>query len=210
MAYNPSASLAEQRFRKLGGSKAAFRAATKGQTLVSLDLMGAESLEECLIGLGSDRAIYATLKRAVIKALEPTAKAARQKAPKAASAFKTASGRTIDPGEYAESIDVSAKLSRRQKTSHPNYTGPTSAEAFVGPKPSKPGVILEFGTSHRYWRNGKSVGFSPAHPHMRPAWEETKTEVLELLGKMLWVEIAATAKRLRAKQARALKKGSGK
>lgn len=210
MVYNPSVSLAEQRYRKLGGSKAAFRKSQKGQSFIDLDLIGAESLEECLIGLGSDRAIRATLKRAVIKALEPTAKAARQKAPKAAQAFKSRSGKTIDPGEYAESIDVSAQLSRRQKSSHPNYSGPTSAEAFVGPKPSKPGVILEFGTATRYWKNGKSVGFSPAAPHMRPAWEETKMEVLELLGKLLWVEIAATAKRLRAKQARELKKRNGK
>ncbi len=207
MPYNPAVSIAEQRFRKLGGSKAAFAKATKGQTLVSLDLLGAKELEEALLALGSDQTIRRTLKRAVVQALEPTAKAARQKAPRAPHAIKTKSGKSIDPGTYAESIDVSVTLSKRQRGGRSTaYKGPNAAEAFVGPKPAGPGVLAEFGTVIRHWRSGKSTGFSPAHPHMRPAWEETKFEVLELLGKLLWVEIQATAERLARKQAAALKK----
>lgn len=205
MAYT-AVSLAEQRFRQLGGTKAAFRRATKGQTLIQLDLVGSQMLEEALIALGTDQNIRNTLKRAVVQALEPVAAEARRRAPRSAKAVRTRSGKYIDPGTYAESIDVSVTLSKRQRGSRSTkYSGPTSAEAFVGPKPVGPGVLEEFGTSRRHWRGGKSTGFAAAHPHMRPAWEMHKDQVLVELGRLLWVEIQATAKRLARRQAKLLK-----
>jgi hypothetical protein len=206
---NDATSIGEYFFRKNGGSKTAYRnalsSARRGQTLINLELFGAAALEQALRDLGTDQNIRRTLKRAVLAALEPTAKSARAKAPRGKKAIRTKSGKTIDPGTYAETIDVSVTLSRRARAEHTPHTGPTEAEAFVGPKPAGPGVLEEFGTATRHWRNGKSVGFAAAHPHMRPAWEETKDEVLVLLGKMLWVEIAATANRLARRQANALK-----
>lgn len=200
-------SIAEQRFRQLGGTKAAFRRATKGQTLIQLDLVGSEMLEQALYDLGSDAAIRRTLKRAVLQALEPVAAEARRRAPRSAGPVRTRSGKMIDPGTYAESIEVSVTLSKRQRGQRTTkYTGPTSAEAFVGPKPVGPGVLEEFGTASRHWRKGKSTGSAAAHPHMRPAWEMHKDGVLVELGRLLWVEIQATAKRLARRQANLLRK----
>lgn len=200
-------SIAEQRFRQLGGSKAAFRLAKKGQTLIKLDLLGSEALEQALYDLGSAQNIRNTLKRAVVQALEPVAAEARRRAPRSSGPVRTRSGKYIDPGTYAESIDVSVTLSRRQRGQRTTpYSGPNYAEAFVGPKPVGPGVLEEFGTARRHWRKGKSTGFAVAHPHMRPAWEMYKDQVLVMLGKLLWVEIQATAERLARRQANLLKK----
>jgi hypothetical protein len=197
--------IALQRFRQLGGSKAAFAKAKSKAYLMRMEWDGAAGLESALRELGTDQNIRRTLKRAVLEALEPVAKSARSKAPRSARPVRV-KGHTIDQGTYAESIDVGVTLSRRQagtSTVAPNT--PTSAAAFVGPKPQGPGVLEEFGTTQRHWRNGKSTGSAPAHPHMRPAWDENKAGVLELLGEMLWVQIAATAKRLAARQAKLLK-----
>lgn len=204
--YGPANALALQRFQQLGGSKAAFARASKGGKLIRMDIEGAADLESALRGLGSDQNIIRVLKRAVIEALEPVAKAARSRAPVSKGPIRS-HGRTVDPGTYREGIDVGVTLSRRQKgTSTVAAPGPTTAVAFVGPKAKSPGVLEEFGTSERHWRTGKSTGFAPAHPHMRPAWEENKTGVLDLLGRILWVEIDATAKRLARRQAKLLAK----
>lgn len=204
-SYGVANAIALQRFQQLGGSQAAFARAKKGGKLIQMDILGASDLEAALRGLGTDQNIRRVLKRAVLEALEPVAKAARARAPVSAGPVKTRKGRTVDPGTYREGIDVGVTLSRRQKgSSTVAAPGPTTAVAFVGPKPSGPGVLEEFGTSERHWRTGKSTGFAPAHPHMRPAWEENKTGVLDLLGRILWVEIEATAKRLARRQAKLL------
>jgi hypothetical protein len=200
-------SLAQQRFAQLGGARAAFARAHRGQTLINLDLVGSEMLEQALRDLGSDRQIRATLKRAVVDVLEPVAVEARRRAPRSPGVGRTKSGRTVDPGSYAESIEVSTTLSRRQRRGRSvKYSGPTAAEAFVGPKPNSPGVLEEFGTVSRHWRNGKSTGMSPAQPHMRPAWEMHKDGILVALGRVLWVQIQATATRLARRQANLLRK----
>jgi len=205
--YGAANQLALQRFQQLGGSRAAFAKASKGGKLIAMQWEGASDLEQALRGLGTDQNIRRVLKRAAIAAMEPVAKDARAHAPRSRGPVKTRSGRSIDPGTYAESIDVGVTLSRRQKgTSQVKPAGPDTAVAFVGPKPNGPGVLEEFGTAQRHWHSGKSTGFAPAHPHMRPAWENNKFGVLDLLGKMLWVEIEATAKRLARRQAKLLAK----
>ena len=47
------------------------------------------------------------------------------------------------------------------------------------------GRFVEWGTSR-----------SPAHPFMRPAWDEFKPYALEALGAALWARITAAARRL--------------
>jgi HK97 gp10 family phage protein len=108
---------------------------------------------------------------------EITAKAARALAP-------------VDSGGLRESIEVSGTLSRAQKSEH---TKKAEQERFVGPDNRPQGHLREFG----------SDGNAP-EPFMRPAWDQTKGQVLDRIGDELWVGIdkaaqAAARKALRAK-----------
>jgi HK97 gp10 family phage protein len=108
---------------------------------------------------------------------EITAKAARALAP-------------VNTGGLRESIDVSGTLSRAQKTEH---TKAAEQERFIGPDSRPQGHLREFGGD----------GNAP-EPFMRPAWDETKNQVLDRIGNELWVGIdnavqAAARKALRAK-----------
>lgn len=93
---------------------------------------------------------------------EITAKAARALAP-------------VDSGGLRESIDVSGTLSRAQKSEH---TKAAEQERFIGPDSRPQGHLREFG----------SDGNAP-EPFMRPAWDQTKNQVLERMGDELWVGI---------------------
>lgn len=97
---------------------------------------------------------------------EITAKAARSLAPK-------------DSGGLAESIDVSGTLSRAQKSEH---TKAAEQERFIGPDSRPQGHLREFG----------SDGNAP-EPFMRPAWDQTKGQVLDRIGDELWVGIEKAA-----------------
>ncbi len=163
--------------------------------LVSMEIVGAEALEKALRDLGSDPEIRKTLKSALLQAGEVMARAARRRAPK---------GKTR---RLAEGIDVSLQLSRRQRSSG-QKPGPNGAVAYLGAKPIGPAVLIEFGTTKRHWRNGKSTGHVPPHPFMRPAFEETKAEVLDLFSKLLWIEIDKATARIAKRQAKLI--GSGK
>lgn len=108
---------------------------------------------------------------------EITAKAARGYAPR-------------DTGGLAESIEVSGTLSRAQKSEH---TKAAEQERFIGPDSRPQGHLREFGGD----------GNAP-QPFMRPAWDQTKTQVLDRIGDELWVGIekgvkAAAKKALRVK-----------
>jgi GAF domain-containing protein len=157
------------------------------QPLFTLKIDGAAELEDALRSLGSDPLIRATLKKALLYALEPVARDARSRARR----------RT---GRMAEGIDVSAQLSRRQK--RPSNVGKDGAEAFVGASPIGPAILEEFGTAERHWKSGKSTGVQPAHPFMRPAWEAGRVRVLKDFSDMLWVAIEQAAARKAAKTAK--------
>jgi phage protein, HK97 gp10 family len=108
---------------------------------------------------------------------EITAKAARALAP-------------VDTGGLRESIDVSGTLSRAQKAGHIKVA---EQERFIGPDNRPQGHLREFG----------SDGNAP-EPFMRPAWDETKGQVLGRISDELWVGIekavtTAARKALRAK-----------
>ncbi|MGV8951196.1 MAG: HK97-gp10 family putative phage morphogenesis protein [Cypionkella sp.] len=108
---------------------------------------------------------------------EITAKAARALAP-------------VDSGGLRESIEVSGTLSSSQKSKH---TKGAEQERFIGPDNRPQGHLREFG----------SDGNAPA-PFMRPAWDQTKGQVLKRMADELWVGIekavkAAARKALRAK-----------
>lgn len=103
---------------------------------------------------------------------EITAKAARALAP-------------VDSGGLRESIDVSGTLTRRQKSEHSKQA---EQERFIGPDGRPQGHLREFGGDG-----------NPPQPFMRPAWDQTKDQVLDRIGDELWVGIekavASAAKR---------------
>ena len=108
---------------------------------------------------------------------EITAKAARALAPR-------------DSGGLAESIDVSGTLSRAQKAEH---TKQAEQERFIGPDDRPQGHLREFGGDG-----------NPPQPSLRPAWDQTKNQVLDRIGDELWVGIekavaSAARKALRGK-----------
>lgn len=166
----------------------------KGPGLVSIDIPGADALEAALRELGEAAEIRKTLQASLMEAAEPMAKAARANAPR----------RT---GRMYETIDVAKTLSRRQRRQAAKYAAdnPTNATVYVGAKPIGPSILLEFGTTLRHWKNGKSTGSVRAHPFMRPAFESEKLHSLELLGQLLWIQIAKAAARLARRTARGKK-----
>lgn len=93
---------------------------------------------------------------------EITAKAARALVP-------------VDTGGLRESIDVSGTLSRAQKSEHAKRA---EQERFIGPDSRPQGHLREFGGD----------GNAP-QPFMRPAWDQTKEQVLDRIGDELWVGI---------------------
>jgi HK97 gp10 family phage protein len=86
-------------------------------------------------------------------------------------------------GQLAERIQVSGKLSNRQKRQHVK-ADPSDVEIFVGAPPWSYAHILEYG--------GENMA---AQPYMRPAWDSVKGALLDNLASDLWAEIEKAAKR---------------
>mgnify|MGYP003612078337 CR=1 FL=1 len=55
------------------------RAANRKNSLIHMELVGARELEAALHGLGQDRLIKATMRRALLKASQPAAATARRR-----------------------------------------------------------------------------------------------------------------------------------
>lgn len=134
---------------------------------------GLRELDRALAELPKSTAKAVT--RQVLKdAGEPIARAARQGAPR------------HDMHLY-ESIDVSTRLSRRQRGLHREENSPAFQEMFVGTN-NPAGVQQEFG-NHRHG----------AQPFMRPAWDAHKMSTIKLIADGLWVSIQKAAQRLAKK-----------
>lgn len=106
---------------------------------------------------------------------EITAKAARALVP-------------VDTGGLRESIDVAGTLSKAQKSEH---TKAAEQERFIGPDNRPQGHLREFGGDG-----------NPPAPYMRPAWDQTKEQVLDRIGDELWIGIEKAAKAAARKAAR--------
>lgn len=104
-----------------------------------------------------------------------TAKAARALAP-------------VDEGDLREGIDVSGTLSRRQRSQHQKRS---EQERFVGPGTHPQAHLREFGGD----------GHAP-DPYMRPAWDQTKNQVLQRIGDELWLGVEKEVKRAARRAAR--------
>ncbi|MCM2506067.1 HK97 gp10 family phage protein [Aureimonas altamirensis] len=121
-------------------------------------------------------------RRVLKEAGEPIARAARAKAPKRL-------------GDLAESIDVSTKLAKSQRSGGAAMTSEgyrsaakTTVDMYVGPGQHPQAITQEFGTFKE-----------PAQPFMRPAWDAEKGTALDIITNMLWTEIEKSAARLAKK-----------
>ena len=107
---------------------------------------------------------------------EPVAKTARALAPE-------------HLGFLRESIDVSTKLSGRQRKLHKKQS---PVEMYIGPGPDPAAHLQEFGTGPGHH----------AQPFMRPAWDRHRHEVLDTIANRTWLEIEKTANRLAKRAAK--------
>ncbi|HEV7344265.1 MAG TPA: HK97-gp10 family putative phage morphogenesis protein [Devosia sp.] len=141
---------------------------------VTVDFEGGKQLDDAL-GQFTASKRRAIGRVALDKAGEITAKSMRAKAP-------------VEEGNLRESIDVSGSLTPSAKTSH---TKGSDQERFIGPDSRPSAVTQEFGTVNH-----------PPQPFARPAWDETKDEVLKRIGEELWLGIDKAAKAAAKKAAR--------
>ena len=156
---------------------------------VKMRLEGADELIAALRAL-PDALTKKVVERALMKAAQPIAADAKSRAPR-----KT--------GKLAAKIDVSAKLSKRQRRGRDSKG---LAEAFVGASPARHAALLEFGTGpRRQKKTGRDTGQGPAKPFLRPAWESGKMAALDAIGEALWTEIEKAATHLGRKAAKAKK-----
>jgi HK97 gp10 family phage protein len=143
---------------------------------VIVKIEGLKELDKALGELPKATA-KATLRRVLVEGGELIASAARRGAP-------------VDEHYLYESIDVSTKLNRRQRSLHKDESGKMFQEMFVGTN-NPAGVQQEFGNEH-----------NAAQPFMRPAWDAKKQDALERITVLLWGEIEKSAQRLARKAAK--------
>lgn len=136
---------------------------------VKVHVEGLRDLEKALQQLPKANA-KAVLRRTLKEAGEPVAKTARALAPE-------------HMGHLRESIDVSTKLSGRQRKLHKKES---PVEMFIGPGPDPAAHLQEFGTGPG----------QQAQPFLRPAWDQHKSQVLDTIANRTWYEIEQTAARL--------------
>jgi hypothetical protein len=158
---------------------------------VTLKLEGAKELEAALRELPK-RIGKNVIKRALTKAAEPMLRQAQQNAARTKPAL----------GE--KGVNLSTVLSRRQKRGIKARDGNT-VYLFLGANSARWGIahLIEFGTSMRAHKSGKSTGRMAAQPWLRDAWAAYKQQTLDNFGKYLWQEIDKAAKSLARRQARA-------
>lgn len=140
---------------------------------LSGELIGADDLENALKQLPKSMA-KSVLRRALIKAAEPTETLAREMAPRGAT------------GNLKISIDAKTQLKASQKRG----AKIDGVEAFIGATTPKGAHahLVEFGTAH-----------SAPHPFMRPAWDATKNKVLASIRSEIWKALAKSARTLARK-----------
>jgi HK97 gp10 family phage protein len=140
----------------------------------TVTVVGLKELDQALGQL--PRAVAKKVARDVLRdAAEPIARSARSFAPR-------------DDYHLYESIDVSTRLNRRQRSIHRDETSPSFQEMFVGTN-NPAGVQQEFGNERH-----------AAQPFMRPAWDAQKTPTLNRIANSLWFHIEKAARRLARKK----------
>lgn len=120
-----------------------------------------------------------TLRRALIKAAEPVAIAARSYAP---------DDPKTGPPDLKSSIAVATQLTTRARRSAPKET---EVEVYVGPTRQDGRAVLNYAATVEF-----GTFRAAPHPYLRPAWDRTKGLVQTILARELEVEFEKTAERL--------------
>ncbi len=134
-----------------------------------------------------------TLRRALTKAAEPVLRAMEAKAPVADAPYYRGKGdnrKLVQPGFTQKSLAISNSLNPSNRRDQ-KKEGKAFAEVYVGSRRGSAAALQEFGTISQ-----------PAHPYLRPAWEETKEGALRIFSAELGKEIEKSAARLAKKQAK--------
>lgn len=150
---------------------------------VTIKIDGLKDLDRALSELPKTTA-RATLRRVGIKALQPFDKAWRANAE-----------RNRLTGALDGSGGVGTKLTRRQAQQAKKSDDKAFVEVYAGPN-NPAAVPGEFGTVDQ-----------PPRPFMRPAWDATAGQVLQIVSDELGTEIDKSAKRVARKAARLAAKG---
>lgn len=116
----------------------------------------------------------ASVRRVLKKAAQPVADAGRANAPE-------------KDGNLKESYGVGTRLTKRQRRVSPKQS---EVEVYVGPN-DPAAVQTEFGNRRQ-----------AAEPHLRPAWEAKKAEVLRIIKEELWADIVKSVARYRKRVAK--------
>lgn len=150
----------------------------------TVQIHGLKDLERALGDL-PQAAGRAVLRRAGIKAISVVISAAKTKVP-------------VDSGKLRDSLKVSTRLSKRQQQVQRKAVaqGKASVEIYAGAEALPYAHLVEFGTKNTMPR-----------PFMRPAWDEKKGEVLDLIKGELGGEITKAAARLARRRARQAARG---
>lgn len=145
---------------------------------------GLKELEAALAELPKSTG-RAVLRRIGIRSLAPVIATAKTLVP-------------VDEGDLRDSLRVTTKLSKRQRRLHARAVaeGKSSVELFAGAAALPHAHLVEFGTANMAPR-----------PFLRPAWDQKRHEVLQLIKNELGDEITKAAARLARRQARLAAKG---
>ena len=127
----------------------------------NLQFNGLEELRQVLDALPGKLGRQ-TVGKILRKAEKPLIDAAKARVPK-------------DQGDTAKSIGGIA--GRGGGRGEQRYVGPRRG----GPYKGYAGHLIEYGTGPRKQKDGTSTGSMPAHPFMRPAYEETKDQIVEII-----------------------------
>ena len=120
-------------------------------------------------------------KRALKEAADPFEASIKQNAP-------------VRTGKLREKINVSSKLSPRQKSSNEKES---KVEIYIGPPSMERAIVAEFGSVKQ-----------TAKPFVRPAWDEHKRSAFDSLKEILEQEIEKARQRIARKTARLLAKAN--
>jgi HK97 gp10 family phage protein len=150
----------------------------------AIKIEGLKELDEAL-GEFPKATARNVLKRVAVKSLQPLITMARQLVP-------------VRTGELRNSLKITTKLSKRQASiarREAAREGKSFYQTYAGPSALPYAHMVEFGTSKM-----------KAQPYMRPAWDATKHQALDIISKELEKEINAAAARAAKKTARFAKK----
>lgn len=123
-----------------------------------------------------------TLRRALLKAAQPVAIAARSYAP---------DDPKTGPPDLKRSIDVATQLTSRAKRSVPKAS---EVEVYIGPTRQAGRAVLNYAATVEF-----GTFRAAPHPYMRPAWERTKGLVETIFARELTIEFEKTAARMSRK-----------